>query len=49
MLTLREALKTGRLDDFIAQEEVRGIGPAEREELDATIRRLATTPLKSKD
>lgn len=47
MLTLSQALRTGRLKDFIAQEEKRGIGPAERKELDATIERLATTPLKS--
>jgi hypothetical protein len=48
MLTLTEALKNGQLREFIAQEEARGIGPAERKELDATIKRLATTPLKSK-
>jgi len=48
MLTLAEALRTDRLREFVAQEEARGIGPAERKELDETIRRLATTPLKSK-
>ena len=48
MLTLAEALRTDRLGDFIAQEEARGIGPAESEELEAAIKRLATTPLKSK-
>jgi hypothetical protein len=48
MLTLSEALKTGKIAEFVKQEEARGIGPIEREELDATIKRLATTPLKSK-
>jgi hypothetical protein len=49
MLTLSKALKTGQLRKFIAQEEARGMGPVDREELDAEIKRLATTPLKSKD
>ena len=49
MLTLSEALKTGQLREFIKQEEKRGIGPADRRKLDAAIKRLATTPLKSKD
>jgi hypothetical protein len=49
MLTLSKALKTGQLREFIAQEEARGMGPIEREELDKTIARLATTPLKSED
>lgn len=48
MLTLSDALKTGQLREFIAQEEARGIGPAERKKLDEAIKRLATTPLKSK-
>jgi hypothetical protein len=29
MLTLIEALKTGRLREFIAQEETRGVKPVE--------------------
>lgn len=49
MLTLSEAIKTDRLTDFIAQEEARGVGPIEREELDAAIKRLATIPPKSED
>ena len=48
MLTLSKALKTGRLSEFIAQEEARGIRPVERHELDKAIKRLAITPLKSK-
>lgn len=46
MLSLSQALKTGKLREFIAQEEARGIGPVEREKLDREIKRLATTPLK---
>ena len=48
MLTLSEALKTGRLREFVKQEEARGIGPADSKEVEAAIKRLATTPLKSK-
>lgn len=44
MLTLAEALKSGRLRDFITQEEKRGIGPADRKKLDKAIERLATQP-----
>jgi hypothetical protein len=48
MLTLSEAIKAGQLKEFVKQEEARGIGPVEREELDAEIKRLATTPLKGR-
>jgi hypothetical protein len=48
MLTLADAIKLGKIKEFTAQEEARGIGPAEREKLDAAIKRMATTPLKSK-
>jgi hypothetical protein len=44
MLTLSEALKTGRLQDFIAQEEARGIGPIDRAELDAVAAALIKAP-----
>jgi hypothetical protein len=47
-LTLSSALKTGRLDDFIAQEEARGIGPIGRAELDRHIAALIKAP-QSKD
>jgi hypothetical protein len=47
MLTLSKALKTGKIAEFVKQEEERGVGPADREELDDTIKRLATTPRKS--
>jgi hypothetical protein len=48
MLTLRDAINRGKMADFIAQEEARGIGPADRKKLDAAIKKLTTTPLKSK-
>ncbi len=47
MLTLTEALRTGRISEFVRQEERRGIGPADRKKLDATIKKLATTPVKA--
>lgn len=47
MLTLSEALKTGQLRKFIAQEERRGIGPAQSPELEKAIKILATTPTQS--
>jgi hypothetical protein len=49
MLTLIQAIKSGKIAEFIRQEEARGIGPIERQELDDAIKRLATTPMKSKD
>jgi hypothetical protein len=48
MLTLTQALKSGKIAEFIRQEEALGRGPVDREELDAAIKKLATTPLKSK-
>lgn len=49
MLTLSEAIKTGRLAQFIEQEEARGIGPAESPDLERAIKILATTPTQSGD
>jgi len=49
MLTLAKAIKTGKLAEFVKQEEDRGVGPIDQKELDAEIKRLATTPQKSKD
>jgi hypothetical protein len=49
MVTLSKALKSGRLPEFIAQEEARGVGPASRKELDAAIKALAATPLQPED
>jgi hypothetical protein len=48
MLTLSEALRTNRIRDFVRQEEERGIGPADRKKLDATIKKLAAILPKSK-
>jgi hypothetical protein len=36
MLSLAEALKTGRLQEFIAQEEARGVGLINRAAFDAS-------------
>lgn len=47
-ITLSEALQSGRLQEFIAQEEARGIGPADTRDLDSTLSRLITAG-KSED
>ena len=44
MLTLAEAMKTGQLQEFIAQEEARGIGSIERSELDRALAKLIKAP-----
>ena len=46
MLTLSEAIKTGRLEDFIRQEEARSAGPVDRSELDAALERVIKSPLR---
>lgn len=43
-LTLSEAINSNRINEFIAQEEARGIAPADLVELEAAIERLATQP-----
>jgi len=48
MLTLSKAVKSGRLQEFVAQEEARGIGPVGRQELDRHIAELVKAP-QSKD
>jgi hypothetical protein len=45
MITLSDALKSGRLSEFMEQEEARGVGPASKRRLDAAIKELATRPL----
>lgn len=47
-LTLADAVKQERLQEFIAQEEARGVGPINRAEFDALLGRAATAP-QSKD
>jgi hypothetical protein len=48
MLTLTDALKTKRLQEFIAQEEARGVGPADRADLDRALAKAIKAP-RSKD
>jgi hypothetical protein len=48
-LTLSDALRDGRIDEFVRQEERRGVGPVAKRKLDAAIKKLATTPMQSKD
>jgi len=48
MLSLREAIKSGKLQDFATQEEARGIGPIDRAELDAAVAAMLKAP-RSKD
>lgn len=43
-ITLANAMKSGRLQDFIAQEEARGIGPIGRAELNLAIAALIKAP-----
>jgi hypothetical protein len=43
-LSLTSAIKDGRLPEFIAQEEGRGVGPAAQSELELAIKLLATQP-----
>lgn len=39
-LTLAKAIASGKLGDFIAQEEARGVGPADKTNLDRALSRL---------
>ncbi len=48
MLTLSEAVRNGRLDEFIAQEQARGVGPVDRDAFDALAAALVKAP-QSKD
>ena len=43
MLSLSEAIRTGRLKEFVAQEEAR-VGPIERAEFDAAVAALIKAP-----
>jgi hypothetical protein len=40
-LSLSEAIRAGRLGDFIAQEEARGVGMADRDDLDRALRMVS--------
>lgn len=48
MLTLAEAIREGRLSDFIAQAEAADIGPVEEADLEAALRRVITSPQGSR-
>ena len=43
-LSLSAAVRSGRLDAFIAQEEARGVGPINRADFDATLAKLVKAP-----
>ena len=47
-LTLREAIRLGRLDDFVRQEEARGVPTADAEDVFSTLDALIKAP-RSKD
>ncbi len=44
MLSLSKARKEGKLQEFIAQEEARGVGPISEAEFDATASVVIRTP-----
>ena len=44
MLTLREAIQAGRLEEFITQAETDGIGPADGDLLDRALSKVITSP-----
>jgi hypothetical protein len=44
MLTLGDAIKSGRLQEFIAQAEASGVGPVSETEFDRTSSVLIKTP-----
>jgi hypothetical protein len=44
MLTLSEAVKSGKLQEFIEQEEARGVGPIDRAAFDALAAALVKAP-----
>ena len=39
-ITLSQALKEGRLGDFVDQSEAEGVGPANRDQFDAMVGRI---------
>lgn len=43
-LSLSQAVAQGRIADFIAQEEARGIGPADKADLDRALEVLIKQP-----
>lgn len=43
-ITLAEAIESDRLDEFAAQAEADGIGPADRSQFDALVGRVTALP-----
>lgn len=48
-LTSKEALESDRLDDFITQEEARGVGSVDRADLDEALARVIRPPNQNVD
>jgi hypothetical protein len=48
-LSLSEAINSGKINEFVAQEEARGMGPAARREVETLLKQAATTPLQELD
>lgn len=44
MLSLSDAIKAGKLQDFITQEEARGVGPISEAAFDETASAVIRTP-----
>ncbi len=40
MMTLAEAVKTGRLQEFIAEQEAAAVGPIDRAEFDGAVAKI---------
>jgi hypothetical protein len=47
MLSLREAIESGQIQEFIAQEEARGVAPVSEAEFEATASTVIKTPPQS--
>ena len=43
-ITLSEAIKQNRLEEFSSQEEARGIGPIDRADFDAALGKMVKAP-----
>ena len=43
-LSLKEAIKTGKVEQFALQEEARGIGPIDRAEFDGAVAKVIKAP-----
>mgnify|MGYP000084538683 CR=1 FL=1 len=48
VVTLSDAIKSGRLQEFIAQEEALGVPPVDAAEFDQAVKTIARSP-RSKD